>query len=252
VWLGEEAVKFVAHRIVAAMRKSVLGIDTSTADTAVALVSEGELVAERRTGPGEDGRPRHAQAVLEQAESVVAEGGGWEELGLIVAGLGPGSFTGLRIGISTARGLAQSLAVPIAGVSSLDALARGMGGHPAAAGRSRLAAIDARRGELFARAYSAEGRPLYEPAALGPAAAAEAIAALGEAPLAAGDGAVRFRSDLEAAGALVPPDEDPVHRIAARHLCELAEGLPPLRAEEIEPMYLRAPDAEVWLEQDRR
>jgi tRNA threonylcarbamoyladenosine biosynthesis protein TsaB len=231
---------------------TTLAIDTATADTAVALSREGEIVAERLAGPGEDGRPRHSHAVLEEAEAVVAAGGGWDEVSLIAVGLGPGSFTGLRIGIASARALAQSLALPMAGVPSLDALARGTAEHPEAGDRPRMAVIDARRGQVFVAAYSENQQCLYEPAALEPAELGPVLAELGKTALAAGDGAVRFRSDLEAAGASVPPDDDPVHHIAARHICALAEGATPQRAEEIEPLYLRAPDAEVWLDRDRR
>jgi tRNA threonylcarbamoyladenosine biosynthesis protein TsaB len=234
------------------MEKAILGIDTATADTAVALTIGEETIAERLVGPGADGRPSHSHAVLEEAEAAVAAGGGWNEVGQIAVGLGPGSFTGLRIGIASARALAQSLALPLAGVPSLDALGRGIGEHSQAGDGPRLALIDARRGQVFAAAYSPDLTYLYEPAAVDPGEIPALLAGLGESSLAAGDGAVRFRSDLEAAGARVPPDSDPVHRIAARHICALAEGAARQRAEEIEPLYLRAPDAEIWLDRDRR
>jgi tRNA threonylcarbamoyladenosine biosynthesis protein TsaB len=231
---------------------TVLGIDTATADAAVAVTRDGDLVEERLSGPGPDGRPRHSQTVLADAEAAVAEAGGWEEVGLIAVGTGPGSYTGLRIGIATARALAQSLGVGLAGVSTLDVLARAIGEHPQAEGRSRLAAIDARRGQLFASLYDRAGELVWGPMVAAPADVAGRLMAMGAAPLAAGDGALRFLQDLEAAGATVPAEGDPVHRIAARHLCLLAEAEAPQPPEEIEPQYLRAPDAEVWLERDRR
>jgi tRNA threonylcarbamoyladenosine biosynthesis protein TsaB len=84
---------------------------------------------------------------------------------------------------------------------------------------------------------------LLAPAALAPDVLAERVRALPAAPLAVGDGAVRFREFLEAAGASVPPDEDGVHRLRAEHVCRLgAEGIPTDR-DALLPDYLREPDA---------
>jgi tRNA threonylcarbamoyladenosine biosynthesis protein TsaB len=229
----------------------VLGIDTATADAAAALTRDGEVVAERLVPPGADGRPRHSRELLAEIEDVVAAGGGWDAVELIGVGVGPGSFTGLRIGIATARASAQSLAKPIAGVSSLAALARGIGERPEASGRPRLSLIDARRGQLYAALYGKDREEIWPPFVAGPEELMARIAELDEMPLAAGDGAIRFRDGLEAVGVTVSPSGDPVHRIAARHICALAEALAPTRPEQIEPLYLRAPDAEVWLERDR-
>ncbi|MDP9133390.1 MAG: hypothetical protein M3N56_01010 [Actinomycetota bacterium] len=73
---------------------------------------------------------------------------------------------------------------------------------------------------------------------------------LRERPLAAGDGSLRFAHQLEAAGATVAAPDDEVHRLAARHICALGEGVAATVPEEIEPLYLRAPDAERWRERD--
>jgi hypothetical protein len=75
------------------------------------------------------------------------------------------------------------------------------------------------------------------------------IAERGSRPLAAGDGSLRFRERLESAGVEVLPDADPAHRIAARHICELAAGLDPGPVSDVKPSYLRRPDAEVWRDQ---
>ncbi len=230
----------------------VLGIDTATADTAAALTRGSTVVAERRVPPGSDGRPRHSQELLGEIEELAAAAGGWEAVERIGVGVGPGSFTGLRIGIATARACAQSLAKPIVGVSSLAALARGVGELSEAAGRTRLPLIDARRGQLFAALYAEDQKELWPPFVAAPEELASRLAELTEMPLAAGDGTLRFRDELEAAGVTIPPAGDQVHRIAARHVCALAEALAPQRPEQIEPLYLRAPDAEVWLERDRR
>ncbi|MFN2612060.1 MAG: tRNA (adenosine(37)-N6)-threonylcarbamoyltransferase complex dimerization subunit type 1 TsaB [Solirubrobacterales bacterium] len=231
---------------------TVLGIDTATTDAAVAVTRDGSAVEERLVGPRPDGRPRHAQVVLAEAEAAIATAGGWEQIELVAIGIGPGSYTGLRIGIATARALAQSLGLPLGGVCTLATLARAIGEHPQAAGVPRLAAIDARRGQLFASLYDPAGELTWGPLVAEPAEVAELVAREDAIPLAAGDGALRFQPDLEAAGATIASQDDPVHRIAARHLCVLAESLAPRQPQEIEPLYLRAPDAEIWLERDHR
>jgi tRNA threonylcarbamoyladenosine biosynthesis protein TsaB len=230
----------------------VLGIDTSTADSVVAVSVEGELASERATGPATgDGRPRHADTLLAEVDAAVSAAGGWERIGTIAIGVGPGTFTGLRIGVATARALAQARELPVAAVSSLAALARGI--DPARAPeRPRLALIDARRGEVFAALHAVAGAMLWEPLVATPDSIAERVADLGAAPLAAGDGSLRFRAQLEAAGVDVLPDADPAHRMAARHVCALAAGVEPGRPEHVRPIYLRRPDAEVWRERGNR
>ena len=172
-------------------------------------------------------------------EALAAAGVGWDDVTRLAVGIGPGSFTGLRIGIATARGLAQARGLEVVGVSTLAALARG------AEAERVLAVLDARRGEAFAAAWEGSDRGWlrFAPAALSPEALAEKVRAMPVAPLAVGDGAVRFRSSLEAAGAQVPPDEDGVHRLRAEQVCKLgAEGSPTDR-DALLPDYLREPDA---------
>jgi tRNA threonylcarbamoyladenosine biosynthesis protein TsaB len=227
----------------------VLGLDTATPSTVAGVLRRDGTVVEVRDDPAPGARPAHAARLLAAAEEALAEAGvGWDEVERLAVGVGPGSFTGLRIGIATARALAQGRALPIVGVGSLQALARGAGDAPAV-----LAAIDARRGEVFAAAWQtlnqgSGGRGLirvegFAPSALTPEALAERVRALPAAPLAVGDGAVRFRDSLEAAGALVPPDSDGVHRLRAEQVCRLgAEGSPTDR-DALLPDYLREPDA---------
>jgi tRNA threonylcarbamoyladenosine biosynthesis protein TsaB len=219
----------------------VLGLDTATTAT-VAGVLRGDAVFEVRDDPEPGARPAHAARLLAAAEEALgAAGVGWEEVDRLAVGVGPGSFTGLRIGIATARALAQGRGLPLVGVSSLEALARG------AQAPLVLAVLDARRGEAFAAAYKGSD-PLmvvegFAAAALAPEALAERVRALNATPLAVGDGAIRFRDALEAAGARVPPDEDGAHRLRAEHLCRLgAEGSPTQR-DALLPDYLREPDA---------
>jgi tRNA threonylcarbamoyladenosine biosynthesis protein TsaB len=230
---------------------TVLGFDTATADVSVAITRGRECVGERAVAAPARGQPRHASELLAEIERAVGDAGGWERVDLIAVGIGPGSFTGLRVGIATARALAQALAKPIAGVCSLAALARGISELSLAEGRSRLAVMDARRSEVFTALHDAEGRRRWGPVVAAPATLAERLAEAGGTPLAAGDGALRFRRDLEQAGAEVLPEDKPAHRVFARHVCRLAEDVERLAPREIAPIYLRPPDAEIWRERDR-
>ena len=124
----------------------ILGFDTATAATAAAVWAPGGPAVERRDDPSPGGRPAHAGRLLVLIEEALAAAGtGWDEVERIAVGVGPGGFTGLRLGIATARALSQARDLPLAGVSSLDALAAG-----ADDARAVVAVIDARRGEVFA------------------------------------------------------------------------------------------------------
>lgn len=128
----------------------VLGIETSTSQAGVALVERGRLVLARAHS-----RPNQsAERLLPLIAEVLAEAG-WRrgDLERIGVSTGPGSFTGLRVGIACAQGLALGLGLPLLGVTSLRAMARAV---PAGLAGARVALLDARRGELFAAAYAAE------------------------------------------------------------------------------------------------
>jgi tRNA threonylcarbamoyladenosine biosynthesis protein TsaB len=213
----------------------VLGLDTATSATVVGVLGADGVVHEVRDDPPPGARPAHAARLLGAVdEALAAAGVGWEEVTRLAVGVGPGSFTGLRIGIATARGLAQARGLEVVGVSTLEALARG------ADAESVLAVLDARRGEAFAAAF---GPGAFAAAALAPEILAERARAMPVAPLAVGDGAVRFRGSLEAAGAHVPPDQDGAHRLRAEQVCRLgAEGRTTDR-DALLPDYLREPDA---------
>jgi len=167
---------------------------------------------------------------------------------LIAVGLGPGSFTGLRVGIATAQGLAAALGLPARGVCTLDAIGRGIG--EAGAEGERLVVQDGFRGEVFAALYGADGGRLWEPAVYRPEQLSERISSLRTAPSVAGSGAVRFRSELSESAVRIPDDADPVHRVAARHVSALAAEAPEGGADQLAPIYLRPPDAERWRERD--
>ncbi|HXV52884.1 MAG TPA: tRNA (adenosine(37)-N6)-threonylcarbamoyltransferase complex dimerization subunit type 1 TsaB [Solirubrobacterales bacterium] len=229
---------------------AILGFDTATADAVVAVTIGGQPVSERRAQPDGSGRPRHAAKLLAEIEAAAADAGGWEAIERLAVGIGPGTFTGLRIGVTTARALAQARSLPLVGVGSLEAL--GLGIAERAEGRKCLPLIDARRAELFGALVDDSGQPLWDPFVAGPEQLLQRLADAGLRPLAGGDGSLRFRAQLESAGVDVLPDADPGHRMAARHVCELAAGVTPGPVTEVKPAYLRRPDAEVWREQRDR
>jgi tRNA threonylcarbamoyladenosine biosynthesis protein TsaB len=192
----------------------ILAFDTATEVATSALVDDGEVLGERRS---------RAQTLLEDVDALLRQGGAHpRDLDALAIGTGPGSFTGVRIGLSVARGLALSLELDGAGVSTLAALAAGA---PEA-----LPVIDARRSEVFTVVGG-------EWAVLAPA-----ELALAAGTLCVGSGAVRYRSLFEEAGAVVPPDADERHVPRARFHAQLAHDFGPV--ELIEPLYLRVPDAE--------
>ncbi len=136
---------------------TIVGWDTATDDVAVAASRDGGTVDERLlpASPGE--RPRHAAALLAEVESVVERAGGWNRVDAVAVGVGPGSFTGLRIGLATARAIAQALAKLVVPVGSLAALGRGLREHGQGGDRQGLAVLDARRGQAFAALYDVDG-----------------------------------------------------------------------------------------------
>jgi len=207
------------------------------------------VLHEALLGLAPDGSPRHSTALLAEVERAVSAVGGWQGVGRIAVGLGPGSFVGIRIGIATARGLAVSGGLPVEGVCTLDALGRGLA-DLAGPDRSRLAVLDARRGEVFAALYAPSGERLWEPLVIAPEALAERLAELPAPPLAAGPGALRFRDELASRGAEIPGDAEPEHRLAARHICALVRGADGPDDDNLDPIYLRPPDAQRWRERD--
>ena len=228
---------------------NVLGFDTATSATSVALITGGRTI-EARDDPPAGAHPGHATRLLGLAAGLLGQAGiGWSELDRLGVGIGPGTFTGLRVGIATARGLAQSLGCELAGVSSLRALARPAAQAPDGGGV--LAAIDARRGEVFLAAYAPGGLQLLAPQAVAPGLLGETLAALGPDAgpwTALGDGALRYRAQFETAGPAVPERDSPLHLLRAVAICELAAGAPVTGGlSEVLPDYRRRPDAELAL-----
>lgn len=197
-----------------------LAIDTATNVATSALVEDGKTLGARVGTP---------LRLLEDVDRLMTEADAEpKELGRIVVGTGPGSFTSLRMGLSAVRALALALDVKVAGVSTLDVLAAGAPGA--------VPVIDARRREVFTLVDG-------EPVAIGPD---RLGASLSRGQVCVGDGAVRYREVLEAAGAEIPPDESDLHVPRAEIHVRLARGFGP--AELVEPIYVRAPDADKVLE----
>jgi tRNA threonylcarbamoyladenosine biosynthesis protein TsaB len=192
----------------------ILAFDTATAVATSALVDGDEVLGERVS---------RAQTLLEDVDALLRQAGAHPtDLDRLAVGLGPGSFTGVRIGLAVARGLALSLDLPGSGVSTLAALRAGAPGA--------VPVIDAKRREVFSLV---DGEPhVLAPQEL----------SVGEGVVCIGDGAQRYRSLLEERGAVVPPDGDERHLPRARFHAALAGE--PGSVDELEPLYLRVPDAE--------
>jgi tRNA threonylcarbamoyladenosine biosynthesis protein TsaB len=226
----------------------ILGFDTSMPVTAACLVcDDGRSFAtpppspERLLGP-----PAHSAELLPALAALLDQAAAdWSDVRRLAVGVGPGTFTGLRIGVATARALAHALQIGISPVSSLGALAAGLA-EDAGEGRLLVPLIDARRREVFAALYrGGVVEPEWGPLALPPKELLARIAEARDAPLAAGDWALESRSDLEAAGAVVPSADSGLHAVNALHVCRLAEAIDPLPPDEVTPVYVRLPDAEI-------
>ena len=198
---------------------NVLGIDTATPATVAAVLRADGAVIE---GYSSEER-QHAAQVLPLVRRVMDEAGlGWEAVDRLAVGVGPGGFTGLRIGIATARALAQAHGLAVVPVSSLDALA----------GPERVAAIDARRGEVFARG------PGLPPGAWAPEAVVQRVPAGTEV---VGDGALRYRELFASAGLVVP---ETGHELSGERLCRAGASGAAVDLNALLPDYRREPDAQ--------
>ncbi len=206
-----------------------LALTTSTALIGVAATVDGELVAIE----SQHNERRHAEDLAPAIARVCRQAGfAPSELDRVAVDIGPGRFTGLRVGVTTARGLAAVTGAQICGVSSLAAVAATV---RAAEGPVEVhAVIDARRSEVFHQQFGADGAPAGPPSVLTPAEAAELVGT----GLAAGDGAERYATELGAA-TVRAADPEPF----ALWALALDAGFEP--APGPVPLYLRGADAKV-------
>jgi tRNA threonylcarbamoyl adenosine modification protein YeaZ len=167
-------------------------------------------------------------------------------------GIGPGTFSGLRVGVATARGLAQGLKLPLAGSSSLKALAAGLAGNAGNEGKNLLPVIDAKRGQVFAQLFSSNKagkvEPLSEIMCLSANDLITSLNRQAEGPIiAGGDGALVYLDRFTDAGIEVPGVDDASNHIQARYHLDAADGEPGFSLEGIAgviPAYVRNPDAD--------
>jgi tRNA threonylcarbamoyladenosine biosynthesis protein TsaB len=226
---------------------NIIAIETATETIGVAV----------RAGSGAQamftlqGRRRHVETLAPAVEHLLGQVGlTMADLDVVAVDLGPGLFTGLRVGIAAAKGMAQALGIGVVGLSSLDILTRAAAGH----GHTGyvLAAVDARRGEVFATVRdvgaSDEHGVTLPPGLFGPDQLAAALAALRGAPVVAvGDGAQRYADILTAVrgvscvtDALGAPPASTLLAMVAEHL---AAGVSPDEPRSVVPLYMREADA---------
>jgi tRNA threonylcarbamoyladenosine biosynthesis protein TsaB len=209
----------------------ILALDASTPVTTVALARGNgrEVLAEvslTARGASETLLPA-IHAALDLAGEDLGS------VGRVLAGVGPGTFTGIRIAAATARALSAGAGIPLSKNSTLDALAAPARSYSG----DVLAVLDARRGQVFARRYSEAG-PTTGIYCLTP----EELSVEG-GPLVVGDGAVRYRGALSGLGR-IPPEDSPLHKVTAvGHV--ISADLSPVSPDELVPIYIREPDAEV-------
>lgn len=209
----------------------ILALDASTPVTTVALARENgrEVLAE--VSVTARGASETLLPAIHAALALAAQDLGSVER--VLAGVGPGTFTGIRIAAATARALSAGTGISLSKNSTLAALAA-----PAlSCSGDVLAVLDARRGQVFARRFSEDG-PTTDIFCVRP----EALSVEGE-PLVVGDGALRYREDLSSLGR-IPPEDSPLHRVTAvGHI--ISADLTSVNPEDLVPIYVREPDAEV-------
>jgi tRNA threonylcarbamoyladenosine biosynthesis protein TsaB len=209
----------------------LLALDASGPAISVAVLRDGTLLAHHQQALARGHAERLPPAL---AACMAAAGSGFAALAAIAVTIGPGSFTGIRVGLAAARGLGFALGIPVLGVTTLDAVAHGL--DPAErAGRPVLALIDSKRADVFAQRFGPDLAPLDAPRALPLAAAAK----LAQPPLiVTGDAATMIAAAAGLVIAPAAPDARIIARLAAARWA-LGEAMPAA------PLYLRPPDATV-------
>lgn len=203
----------------------LLAIDTAGIDCAVALCDSqtGAILAEMTETIGKG----HAERLMAILDAVLAEARrDLSDVDKIAVTVGPGSFTGIRVGVAAARGLGLALGVPVTGVTTLEVMARA----GRAGGAGKIAAIDAKRGEVYLQAFDDNDSPLSEPLLLGLAEAVDFARKHPSFPV-VGSGLAALFPDKNVEPA---PDRFPISLVAR---IGLHSGRDP------KPLYLRGPDA---------
>jgi tRNA threonylcarbamoyladenosine biosynthesis protein TsaB len=230
----------------------ILGITTATQQVGCAIGGHEGVLADAHSARGK----RHAETLTPTIEFIARQARiDLAEIGVVAVDLGPGLFTGLRVGVASAKALAHALRVPMIGISSLDLLA-----FPVRyCSRLIVAAIDARRGEIFYAFYRQVPGGIQR---LGdhlvgtPDDLASELLASGEEVMLVGDGAVRYREAFEGLNRVEIAEQGLAYP-SARSLVQLAHARA-LREDfvnswDLEPLYLRKPDAEInWQTRDHR
>jgi len=229
----------------------ILGIDTATPQVGCAIGGHEGVLASFQTAKGK----RHAETLVPAIDFVCRQANvELDEIGAIAVDIGPGLFTGLRVGVATAKAMASALRVPVVGVTSLDLLAFPLRWT----NRRIVSVVDARRGEVFYASYrQVPGgvQRLTEPMVGTPEQLCNEIQATGDDCLAVGDGARRYADELidlikveiADAGLAYPSPSSLVQLAHARALRE--EFVNPW---DLQPVYLRKADAEInWVSRER-
>jgi tRNA threonylcarbamoyladenosine biosynthesis protein TsaB len=221
----------------------ILGIESSTQQVGCAIGGHEGVLASFESARGR----RHAETLVPAIEFVCRQASvTLAEIGVVAVDIGPGLFTGMRVGIATAKAIAHARRIPMIGISSLDLLAVPVR-HTS---RLIVTVIDARKGELFFAAYrQAPGgvQRVAEPRLGSPSDLAAELGAIQGDVLCVGDGAVRYREQLERRGVefaepwLAHPSSSALVQLA--HARALREDW--VNNWELEPLYLRKPDAEI-------
>jgi tRNA threonylcarbamoyladenosine biosynthesis protein TsaB len=222
----------------------ILALDTALGACSAAIL-DGDSLLSRRFERRMRG---HAEALVPMVETVRREVGlAYGDLDLMAVTIGPGTFTGLRIGLATARGLSLAAGVPLLGVTTLQAIAAGAR-HSSPEGEDILVALDARRGQVYVQLFAAgspcDAAPVGSPAALAPEAAAALLrdrptAVVGSGADLVASAAVAADRTLRCGETEIEPDAAVIARLAALHGPLTADAAPPA------PLYLRPPDAKL-------
>ena len=216
----------------------ILALDT-TLGACSASVAVGETGAHELFSAFELRDREHAEVIMGMIEKVMGEAGlAFSALDAIAATVGPGSFTGVRVGVAAARGLALAADCPLIGVTSLEVMARQALQQLDDAPDTLAIAVDARRGEVYQALYSGAGETLSPPAALTPEQAAAQLPETGTLSIAGSGAHLVGEVEMKRTANVVLTDLQP----DAARLAEMALTRSPIKGP-LHPLYLRAPDA---------